>query len=277
MIAVETPSQRYSPVPHDLTEDPALPDGAVRLWARLHPYGWRSEGLDVEELAASWPGRPVTTRTITRWLAALHNAGWVTWTRARGSRASLDGRLVLHTERVEVRIVVSEVEESSDRRIQSSDRRIQTSDPTIRTSTLSPRQEAVKAAPKKVEEYKNLPPPHEETPITPPGGGGESPSASPPETYRLLAQAGVVTAGRYRDVPPHVARAAIKQAQQHKNPQNLGGLVARLLDRYRSGDWEAPPPPVRAVSAPPPLPEVAPLTTEQRRAILARAGKLVAS
>ncbi|MEI8166267.1 MAG: replication protein [Chloroflexales bacterium] len=100
------------------------------------------------------------------------------------------------------------------------------------------------------------PPPPTPATAAPGGGGGGGGSASPtepppstvnesipdpphPETIRLLAAAGVVTAADFGDIPPAIAQAAIDQAARHTNPRNgTAALVGGLLAKFRTGRWQ---------------------------------------
>lgn len=92
------------------------------------------------------------------------------------------------------------------------------------------------------------------------GGGREASQRTPdqhPETAVILEAAGVLSAVSFQDIPPDVARAAVKQARTHKNPTNFGGLVASLLIKYRTGAWSPP------AARPRPEPEPAPAEPER--------------
>ena len=86
------------------------------------------------------------------------------------------------------------------------------------------------------------PPPPTPATAAPGGGGGESHLPDPPrhpETIRLLAAAGVVTAADFGDIPPATAQAAIDQAARHPNPRNgTAALVGGLLAKFRAGRWQ---------------------------------------
>lgn len=70
-------ARRTDPLPATLLADPAVPDGAVRLFGLLLLHGSTPEqchpSLDV---VAERMG--VAVRTVRRWSAALARAGWVT-------------------------------------------------------------------------------------------------------------------------------------------------------------------------------------------------------
>lgn len=288
MITVELCNvPRFAPVSPELARDPGVSDSAVRLWTLLFHAGMDHRPIDLEGLAESWPGGPVNVRTVSRWLAQLDAAGWATWTRARGTRRGLDGRVAIHAAK-QARTSAEQAEKfghydpnslaSSDTTIRtraSSDPGVTSSDTTIRTPAILARPDAEnRASSNRLDPYTTTTMGEVPANDRPAGGGGEkAPPKNPdhhPETAVILEAAGVLSAVSFQDIPPDVARAAVKQAKTHRNPTNFGGLVASLLIKFRTGAWT--PPPARKAPAPEPAPAEPEriLTAEERRASFER-------
>lgn len=287
MTRIDLP-QAWAPIAHALICDARVSDAAVRLYALLHRLGWEHVELSgIAHLATLWPvaegTKPPTERSVYRWLSQLESAGWISFSRKPGQKG-LGDRLKIHPEPL-----TPESEppmwngkpltpESEDRA--TSDTRVRASDTRVRGEGGLPRPNAAKNATQILDQIltRSDPPPPPE-PASPGGGGGAESipqhPAEDPETKRLLVAAGVRSPNALRrlgHLTPAIVRRFVAEAQASRNAGP--GLLVSLLDAYlETGELPAAAPVQRVAPVATLLPEVPPLSAEERHRILARYGR----
>lgn len=272
----------FAMIPIDAIGDPDLAPPVLELYCLLRKLGFQRREFTIGKLCVMLAKRdadnpaglpkPPSRRSIYRWLAAMEDAGWLTWERRGGDH----DRFIPHDYKGVT--PVSHDDTTQESGVSGGSHACDSGDtshvsPESHADPDLPHQDAAAERPKNPERIlEESPPP---TPSTAPGGGGGGEDDS--ETRTILRASGVKSPqalARLAGVPAAVARRTAAACRRMSGGRDPAALLVSYLDAYlASGEEIAPESPARPRHPPdvPPLPAVPPLPPARRAALVAAA------